>query len=307
MACEFAVVLNQHDHGAGDAGSLALERVHSLGECLTVYDETSELSKLNAERSSASVSEDLMNALSRSVELFQATDGLFDPTSGPLIALWRRCRSEQRVPSEDEIQAVLLQVGGQNIKLAGSAARLCNDVKVNLGAIGKGFALDEAAETMLAHDANCWLLHGGRSSMIARGSHNEQGGWPVGIGNPIFTNKRLGILILENEALGTSGSNIQYFRHRGKRYGHILDPKTGWPANQVASVTILAPTAAEADALSTAFFVGGVEFARIYCDNHPQISAILIPFPESGTTIRPVLVNMPADRVMWNKEQVDLT
>jgi thiamine biosynthesis lipoprotein len=203
--------------------------------------------------------------------LFQATDGLFDPTSGPLIALWRRCRSEQRVPSEDEIQAVLLQVGGQNIKLAGSAARLCNDVKVNLGAIGKGFALDEAAETMLAHDANCWLLHGGRSSMIA------------------------------------SGSNIQYFRHRGKRYGHILDPKTGWPANQVASVTILAPTAAEADALSTAFFVGGVEFARIYCDNHPQISAILIPFPESGTTIRPVLVNMPADRVMWNKEQVDLT
>ncbi|MFK7820799.1 MAG: FAD:protein FMN transferase [Planctomycetaceae bacterium] len=307
MACEFAVILNQNDHAAGDAGSLALERVDTLSKCMTVYEPNSELSLLNTHRSAASVSDDLMRVLSRSMSLFHSTEGRFDPTAGPLIELWRTCRADQRVPTDLEIETTLRRVDANHIALDGSAARLGADVEVNLGAIGKGFALDEASSTMLDNGSDCWLLHGGRSSIIARGSHNDQGGWPVGIGNPIFTNRRLGIVILENEALGTSGSNIQYFRHRGKRYGHILDPKTGWPANQVASVTILAPTATEADALSTAFFVGGVEFARIYCDNHPEISAILIPFPESGTTIRPVLVNMPADRVVWNKDQVDLS
>ena len=87
-------------------------------------------------------------------------------------------------------------------------------------------------------------------------------GWPVGIGNPLFTEKRLGTLLLCDQAMATSGSNIQFFRHEGKRYGHILDPRTGWPVDGMLSVTVLAPSAALADALSTAFFVMGVEKAR---------------------------------------------
>ena len=306
MACEFAVILNRDAKKYADGGSLALERVHTLAECMTAYEPESELVRLNEAAQPTRISSDLEGVLQQALDLFNQTDGWFDPTTGPLIELWRYCRGEQRVPTDQEIQTTLQQVGGQHVSLADGTVTLANGVKLNLGAIGKGFALDQAAQIMRSEDAVDWMLHGGRSSILASGSHNNQDGWPVGIGNPIFTNQRLGVLVIKDQALGTSGSNIQYFRHAGKRYGHILNPKTGWPASQVASVTILAPTAAEADALSTAFFVGGVEFARSYCDNRPQVSAILIPFPETGKRIEPVLVNMPADRVSWSPEQVNL-
>lgn len=304
MACEFSVVLNRGGNAFADAASDVIERVHELEACMTVYRDDSELAVLNRSTRPTQVSEDLLAVIRQSMDLFVWTEGRFDPTAGPLIALWRGCRDEQRVPTDTEIQATLQSVGGNHITLEGQTVQLGQNVQLNLGAIGKGFGLDEASRIMRSHNAGDWLLHGGRSSILASGDHNNQGGWPVGIGNPIFTNKRLGVLVLQDQALGTSGSNIQYFRHAGKRYGHILDPRTGWPASSVASVTVLAPSAAEADALSTAFFVGGVEFAQIYCDNRPQVSAILIPFPESGTMIEPVLVNMPADRVSWSSEQV---
>jgi thiamine biosynthesis lipoprotein len=316
MACEFAVILNRDAQKYADGGSLALERIHTLAECMTAYEPESELVRLNEgnegnEGSEGArptpVSTDLQSVLQQALDLFNQTDGWFDPTTGPLIELWRKCRVEQRIPNDQEIQITLQRVGGQHVSLVDDTVTLANGVKLNLGAVGKGFALDQAAQIMRAEKATNWLLHGGRSSILASGNHNNQAGWPVGIGNPIFTNQRLGVLVLKDQALGTSGSNIQYFRHAGKRYGHILNPKTGWPASQVASVTILAPTAAEADALSTAFFVGGVEFARSYCDNWPQVSAILIPFPETGKRLEPVLVNMPADRVSWSPEQVNLT
>ena len=307
MACEFAVILNRDAQKYADGGSLALERIHTLAECMTAYEPESELVRLNAATQPTRVSTDLERVLQQALDLFDQTDGRFDPTTGPLIELWRECRSEQRIPTDQEIQTTLQHVGGQHVSLVGGIVTQAHGVKLNLGGIGKGFALDQAAQILRSENAENWMLHGGRSSILASGNHNNRDGWPVGIGNPIFTNQRLGVLFVKNQALGTSGSNIQYFRHGGQRYGHILNPKTGWPARQVASVTILAPTAAEADALSTAFFVGGVEFARFYCDNWPQVSAILIPFPETGKRIEPVLVNMPADQVSWSSEQVHLT
>lgn len=307
MACEFAVVLNRDDREYADAASFALERVHTLEECMTVYRSDSELVRLNATTVPTEVSEDLSEVIATALELSEHTEGRFDPTSGPLIELWRRCREEKRIPEQAEVQVVLRQVGAGHASISDRVFRRANDVELNLGAIGKGYALDEAGAVMTSRGAQDWLLHGGRSSILASGNHEQRPGWPVGLGNPVFTNKRLGIVWLRDQAMGTSGSNIQYFRHAGERYGHILDPRTGWPARELASVTVLAETAAEADALSTAFFVGGVEFARSYCDNRPTVSAILIPFPEAGKLIEPVLANLPPDRISWSDDQVKLT
>lgn len=127
-----------------------------------------------------------------------------------------------------------------------------------------------------------WLMHGGYSSLLARGSLAGVDGWPVGIRHPQFPQKTLATIWLKDRGLSTSGSGVQFFRHRGRRYGHLIDPRTGWPAEGMLSATVLAPTAAEAEALSTAFFVLGVERAQQYCHNHPQISALLIPIPEPG-------------------------
>ena len=108
-----------------------------------------------------------------------------------------------------------------------------------------------------------------------RANRDRRQPWTVGVKDPLRDQRRLGQVELHDRALGTSGAQFQSFRHRGRRYGHILDPRTGWPADGVLSVTVLAPTAAEADALSTAFYVMGPEAAMDYCRRHPSIAAIL--------------------------------
>jgi len=145
---------------------------------------------------------------------------------------------------------------------------------------------------------NDWLFHGGQSSLLARGDHNQWGGWPVGIRHPLFPQQRLMTVLLKDWALSTIGTGVENFRHGGERDAHILDPRTGWPAEGMLSVTVLAPTAAEADALSTAFFVTGVENARRYCDNHGGVTAMLIPPPRRGRTLEPIVCGIP-DEVLF--------
>ena len=100
--------------------------------------------------------------------------------------------------------------------------------------------------------------------------------WSVGLRHPLKPEVRLAEFLLTDQALGTSGSGSQFFHYQGKRYGHILDPRTGWPAEQVLAATVIAPTAEQADALSTAFYVLGVAGAQSYCQTHPEISALLV-------------------------------
>ncbi|HKD38368.1 MAG TPA: FAD:protein FMN transferase, partial [Pirellulales bacterium] len=101
-------------------------------------------------------------------------------------------------------------------------------------------------------------------------------GWWVGLRDPLRPDERLGDIRLRNRALGTSGTLKQFFYHEGRRYGHILDPRTGRPAEGMLSTTVLAPTAAEADALSTAMFVMEMKAAVKYCQAHPHIAAVLV-------------------------------
>jgi len=170
-------------------------------------------------------------------------------------------------------------------------------IALNLNAIGKGYALDRLAAFLDAgrgaaggagqialHD---YLLHGGSSSMVARGALPGSGGWPVGLADPRFPARALATIVLQNQALSTSGSAVQYFRYRGKRYGHIVDPRTGLPAEEVLSVTVVAPDAAQAEALSTAFFVLGVEKSLEYCHNHEGVAMFLVPAAR-GRAARPV-------------------
>ena len=106
----------------------------------------------------------------------------------------------------------------------------------------------------------------------------------VGVRHPLRVDRRLAELRLRNQALGTSGSGTQFFRHQGKRYGHILDPRTGQPAEEVLSVTVMAPTAASADALSTAFYTLGPDAALDYCESRPEIGMLMMVPSRDGHT-----------------------
>jgi thiamine biosynthesis lipoprotein len=130
---------------------------------------------------------------------------------------------------------------------------------------------------MLAAGMTRFLLHGGQSSVLARGD-----AWEVGLRNPVRPKQRLGVIRLSDRALGTSGIQFQAFRHEGRRYGHLLDPRTGWPVEGVLSTTVLAPTAALADALSTALFVIGPDKSADYCKRHPELGAVIVAEGPNG-------------------------
>lgn len=338
MATDFAVILNEalpdDPRQPLRWASEALDVVHLLEDQMSVYRPHTELSQLNRIAASrpVPVEERLFELLCFARDISLETDGCFDPTSGQLIALWRQCRKEVRLPTEAEIAERLALVGMRHVTFAGRtnpkrergsgehspslSLRVSEDdepsestisfdtrgVELNLGSIGKGHALDRAAEILNEHELTEWLLQGGHSSVIARGRHNGLPGWPIGLRNPLLPQRRLGTILLRDQALATSGTAVQHFRFEGKRYGHIIDPRTGWPTDTMLSVTVLAPTAAEADALSTAFFVGGVEIARRYCSNHRSVSALLIPPPAGGQRLEPVNLGIPPEQIFWNDE-----
>jgi thiamine biosynthesis lipoprotein len=313
MACDFSVIMNPGPTEQIEAAGEVLEIVHAIEAWLSIYRESSDLSVVNRTAAAAPVSVrgDLFELLQLADDLHQRTEGAFDMSAGSLSQLWRSCRQQQRVPAPPEVSEALIRAGMSHVKLNSSSNSVQftqPGIVLDPGAIGKGYALDQACECLVRTEKGprSFLLHGGHSSLLARGEHNGHRGWPVGLGNPLFTEKRLGTILLCDSAMATSGSNIQFYRHEGRRFGHILDPRTGWPVEGMLSVTVLAPSAAVADALSTAFFVMGVEKARISCENWPGIGVILIPFPEQSRKVQPVVIGVPPDMIVWDLDQVSL-
>jgi thiamine biosynthesis lipoprotein len=137
-----------------------------------------------------------------------------------------------------------------------------------------------------AAEVESYMIHGGTSSILARG-HRQSGtdreGWTVGVQHPLLPERRLLELQLCDRAVGTSGAGTHQFYVQGKRYGHIIDPRTGHPVDGVLSTTVVAPRAAVADALSTAFYVMGPERVAVYCQQHPEVTAwITTPGQRAG-------------------------
>jgi thiamine biosynthesis lipoprotein len=309
MACTFSIVMNPGPSPRMMVASDALDMIHALEAQMTVYRQESELSQLNLQAAAEAVRVEpaLFQLLLLARDISQETAGAFDPTSGPLIALWRKCRAEGRIPTDAEIAGALAVTGMSHVQFDEIEQTIRFNrpgVELNLGAIGKGHAVDRAAAFLVQEGLDEWLFHGGYSSVLVRGDHCGHGGWPVGIRNPLLPYERLATILLKDQSLSTSGSNVQYFRHAGKRYGHIVDPRTGWPADQLLSVTVTAPTAAAADALSTAFFVGGVENSLRYCDNHPEIGAIFVRPPQRGRTLEVLLCGV-AEEVLFFEGNVE--
>lgn len=290
MACEFEVLLNAGQYeDATERAVEALDLVDELESQLTVYRDSSEISWINqhAFQSAVVVEPRLFALLQFAAGLHVESGGAFDIASGALSRVWGFSRREGRIPCDAELRAALQCTGMRHLVLdpANSSVRFAAaGVEINLGSIGKGYALDRVAAYLLDAGIGDFLLHGGQSSILARGDQGERGaGWSVGVVDPLRPERRLARIYVHSRGVGTSGASTQFFRHNGKRLGHILDPRTGWPAEGMLSTTVVAPTAAEADALATAFYVLGTEQSIAYCRKHPEIAAILIASGAGGT------------------------
>ena len=340
MACEFEALFNAGQYpDPSTAGVAALETIAALEEQMSYFRATSEITRLNtlAAEGPVEVEPRLFRLLELATDLFHQTQGAFDITSAPFWEAWGFARREGKIPDAEQLAKARERVGGHLVELDAEKRTVrfkTAGVRLNLGSIGKGYALDRAAEVLAAAGIGDFLFHGGQSSMIARGSRMSEravgnalrgvpcpedipcpedvpdpegvpgpeerdrarspknavashpgsptAGWTVGVSHPLRPGERLAEIRLRDRALGTSAGTFQSFRHQGKRYGHILDPRTGQPAEGVLSVTVTAPTAALADGLSTAFFVMGLEPTFQFCREHAEL-AVLMVLPASAT------------------------
>ncbi len=283
MASTFEIAIPYGTCNAIPAATDALNLIDELEDQLTVYRDTSEISNLNtvASRESVTVEKQLFELLQFSSYLTNETQGAFDVCSGSLVRAWGFLRREGRVPTVEARTQALAQSGTRHLLLDAqnhSVKYLVPGLEINLAAIGKGYALDRAAERL----KNRWkissaLLHVGGSSAYAIGHPpGDPRGWPVDIRHPWDTEKKLGTVRITDQGFGTSAATVQHFVYNGKKLGHLLDPRLGWPAQGTDSASVSAPTAAEADAISTAFYILGATASEHYARSRPHLSGVIL-------------------------------
>jgi thiamine biosynthesis lipoprotein len=276
MACRFEVTLSGEDVDSVGHAQLALAEAARLEARLSVFRDDSELSLLNrgAGGRPMPVSRELFGLLRRCRELHAATDGAFDITTTPLSRCWGFLKRQGRIPDRDALDAARRRVGMPHVILETPSRTVSFDragVELNLGSIGKGYAVDRVAALLRRRGVGHALISAGGSSVRALGG---RAAWTIDLTSR-RTPGRIARLRLRRGALATSGAGEQYVDTAGTRYGHVLDPRTGWPAQGLLSVSVAAADAATADALATAFLVGGEDLARRYCATHPDTLAIL--------------------------------
>ena len=282
MATTFEIAFPLGTPHAQEAGIEALDLIDTLEDQLTIYRETSEISNLNrlAGQEPVVVETKLFQLLQHSTTLTRDTGGAFDIAIGALIRCWGFQQRAGRIPTEAELAVAASQSGSRHLVLderTQSIRYLRPDLMINLGAVGKGYALDRAAELLRTKwGISSALLHAGGSSVCAIGHPpDDPRGWSIRIRHP-WREDSLGTVMLRDRGFATSAATFQYFEYEGKKYGHVIDPRTARPAEGTQSASCVAPTAAEADAISTACFVAGADWARDYLQSRLHLSAVIL-------------------------------
>lgn len=277
MGTEFRLVLYaEREEQATRAAGLAWGRIDELEACMSDYRDDSELSLLPA-RSAAepdggwvSVSEDLWHVLSAAQEFSLSSAGAFDITVGPQVRLWRRARRQERAPSAEAIARAARSVGYRELELdpeRQQARVLVDGMRLDLGGIAKGYALDEALRVLREEGLDAALIDGG-GDVLAGSAPPGRDAWQVRIqaGGSDLT------LELEHAAVATSGDAYRFVELDGVRYSHIVDPRTGWALAQQATVSVVAASGMRADAAASAASVLGPREGSTWLESEPNLA-----------------------------------
>jgi len=283
MNCEFEATLRGSDRSCLEqVASLALDDVESLDAKLSCFSPTSELSYVNSEahRRPVIVSPELFEILVLARQVWSETGGAFDVTAGPLIELWREAERTGAEPPTDSTDSALSRSGMRHLVLDADDNSVRFDVeglRINLGGIGKGYAIRRAAEILLEYGVDSALLSAGGSTVYGLGVGPGDDGWRIGIRHPSDPGRRVAEPVLRDRAISTSGGPAQRDELVTERFEHIIDARTGRPASSgLASASVITTDPALADALSTSFYLLGTEFARAYCRGHGGVQAVIV-------------------------------
>lgn len=256
------------------------QRVNALDQLMSRQRKESDLSKLNAAGGApVQVNHELYEALETALAYAEMTDGAYDPTTAVLSDLWGIGTDHPRVPTQQEIDDALKRVGWKNVHLLENDwVQLDNGVQIDLGGIGKGWAANDAAAICRTAGDTVRVLAqlGGNIIGIGQNPNNPNGTWSIGIADPDHDANWIATIAVTDESVVTSGDYERFFVQDDKRYHHIFDPKTGYPADTgLRSVTVVDADSAKADALTTALFVMGLEQGMEFCQVH-KIKAVFV-------------------------------
>ena len=254
----------------------AFEALKKVDALMSTYKEDSEISILNRE-GKAQVSEETLEVIEDAIKFSNLTDGAFDITCRPLINLWKKAKKEEKVPTEEEIEEAISLVGYQRIILEGNQIRLeKKGMQIDLGGIAKGYAVDKAIEALKKNNIKRALVNAG-GDLYALGTDRQGEKWQIGVQDPREEDKIIDIIKVKDRAVATSGDYRRYFTLEGKRFSHIVNPKTGLTVQDVPmSVTIVGPGATTTDALSTGVFVLGPEEGMKLIESLPEVEGMII-------------------------------
>jgi thiamine biosynthesis lipoprotein len=286
MGVPFRIVLYAPDQGRADQGAeAAFRRVQELNNIMSDYDEESELSKLSrasGQGREVPVSPDLWLVLEGAQAMAERSDGAFDVTVGPCVNLWRRARRQHQLPDPDRLAQARKAVGYRLVRLSakGRAVELlAPGMRLDLGGIGKGYAVDQAIQTLKGAGLSRALVEGGGDVMVGDPPPGKAG-WRIQLAQLDATNAPADrFLLLKNAAISTSSDLYQRLEIEGKRYSHIVDPRTGIGLTNHSLVNVIARRGMTADSLTKVVSVLGPEKGLRVVEATPGAAARLMRDP----------------------------
>jgi thiamine biosynthesis lipoprotein len=295
MATRFEIVLHGDQEAAlRAAGEEALDEVEHWEARLSLYRPDSEIAHVNARASHEPVriTPEVFALLERARQLWEETGGMFDPTVGPLVRCWGFMGGMGRgtTPSAEEVEAARQRVGMEHVLLdrAAFAVRFARrGMLLDLGAIGKGYAIERAVELIREAGVVSGLIHGGTSTIYALGCPPEADTWTIALerppaGFPVILGGVPPCVRLRDAALSVSAIWGRWFQAQQSFYGHVLHPKTGFPVTGAVMSAVVTPAATEGDALSTALLILGEPGIPSLESKHPGIPAMVVCHGSSG-------------------------
>lgn len=293
MWTEFSITIYVKEGAQGNLQLIADEAfaaIDVLEERINNWTPESQLSRINAEAGKHPVpaSQDIIDLINTSKVIHATTEGTFDVTVGPLLKLYGFYKKEGRRPTQPEIEKALALVGLDMVTVddaRGTISFAKDGMLIDFGGIGKGLAVDQAAQVLRNYGITSALVNGGTSSLVAIGAPPGEAGWSVNIRHPDDEHASIDRISIKDESVSISGCYGAQLEAGGKRLCHTFDPRTGQPVEGMLTVAVVGKTGTETDALDNAFMVLGPEKIRAYCKDHPETRAIIVPAPPSGKPV----------------------
>lgn len=285
-AMDTVMTVTAYGERAEEAVKAAEKEINRLDNLLSTGKKDSEISALNDAKKGA-LSKDCVNLIAKSLKIFHDTDGAFDITVYPLMEAWGFPAKNYQVPEKKTIENLLKNVDASKIHLneKNASVTLPKNAEIDLGGIAKGYTSDKIMEIFRSYGVEAGMVSLGGNVQTYR-TKPDGSLWKVGIENPDQGKDYLGILTIRDQAVVTSGGYERYFEKDGKRYHHIIDPKTGYPAETgLKSVTVVSEDGTLADGLSTALFVMGKAKALDYWNRHSGEFDVILEETDGTITV----------------------